>query len=56
MNPAMMPFTLLAAPFAGRMYDRTGSYEIAFGAGLVALALAALLNARLRPAQRDALA
>lgn len=45
MNPAMMPITLLAAPFAGRVFDRTGSYRIAFVTMLFALALSATINA-----------
>jgi MFS family permease len=51
-NPAMMPITLLAAPFAGRVFDQTGTYRIAFITMLVALAAAAVVNAFLVPPRR----
>ena len=44
MNLAMTPITLLSAPYAGFLFDRTGSYATAFGSYCVILlvALAAL--------------
>lgn len=42
-NPVMMPFTFTAPPATGRVYDLTGSYELAFLAFLAALGVAALL-------------
>ena len=35
-------------PFAGRVFDQTGSYRIAFLAMLAALAIAAILNGFLK--------
>jgi MFS family permease len=45
MNLAMTPITLLSAPYAGFLFDRTGSYATAFGSYCVILliALAALV-------------
>jgi MFS family permease len=54
MNPAMMPVTLLAAPFAGRVFDRTGHYTLAFVTFLAALAVAAVINGWLRLPRREA--
>lgn len=56
MNPAMMPITLLAAPFAGRVFDQTGHYTLAFVTFLAALAVAAVINGWLRLPRREAAA
>jgi MFS family permease len=49
MNPVMMPLILLGSPFAGWVYDRSGSYlsALVVFAGALALALAALSRIRL---------
>jgi len=46
----MLPFTFVAAPIAGAIFDATGSYSIAFGVqiGCFALATAVLLASRIR--------
>ena len=43
MNLAMMPITALAAPFAGRMYDNFGSYDVAFQVYIGIIIMAAIL-------------
>jgi len=48
MNPAMMPITLVSAPLAGGVFDRTGSYTLAFQVFLGALAVAAATLTLLR--------
>jgi MFS family permease len=48
MNPAMMPITLVGPPLAGRVFDRTGSYDWAFQIFLAALIVAAIVLAGLR--------
>ena len=48
MNPAMMPVTLLAAPLAGYLFDRSGHYRGAFLVMLAALAVSAATNGFLR--------
>ena len=55
-NPVMMPFTFIAPPATGWVFDTTGNYDLAFGAFLVALLLAAvlLLPLRLPARQPDA--
>jgi MFS family permease len=49
MSPVMLPIHVVGIPYAGWIYDRTGSYEIAFLTfiGVYALAMAALLLLRL---------
>jgi MFS family permease len=49
MGPVMLPIHILGIPYAGWIYDRTGSYEIAFLTfiGVYALAIAVLLLLRL---------
>jgi MFS family permease len=49
MNPLMLPIRVLGIPYAGWIYDRTGSYEIAFltFVGLCALSIAVLAFLRL---------
>jgi MFS family permease len=55
MYPVMMPLTLTGAPFAGWVFDRTGSYSLAFQVFLGAFALAALVLVFLRvPEAADA--
>lgn len=46
----MLPFTFVAAPIAGAIFDATGSYSIAFGVqiGCFALATAVLLASQIR--------
>jgi MFS family permease len=48
MNLAMAPLTLLSAPYAGHLFDRHGSYELAFMsyAGFLALGALALVPLR----------
>jgi MFS family permease len=48
MNLAMAPITLLSAPYAGYLFDRYGSYEVAFLSYCGILAVAALALAPLR--------
>ena len=48
MNPAMMPITLVGPPLAGRIFDRTGSYDLAFQVYLGALVVGALVLLPLR--------
>jgi hypothetical protein len=49
MGPVMLPIHILGIPYAGWIYDRTGSYEIAFQTfiGIYVLAIAVLLLLRL---------
>jgi MFS family permease len=49
MGPVMLPVHILGIPYAGWIYDRTGSYEIAFLTfiGIYVLAIAVLLLLRL---------
>lgn len=49
--PLFLPLGLTGAPLAGYVYDRTGSYDMVLLALAVALAVAALLVARLPAAQ-----
>ncbi len=53
MNPAMMPITLIAPPLTGRIYDRTGGYDLAFLVFIGALLAAALLLVGLRFPARE---
>ncbi len=48
MNLFMMPFSVLGAPAAAYLFDRTGSYQLAFASFLVFPALSALVIAFLR--------
>lgn len=48
MNPAMTPFTAFTSPFAGWVFDTTGSYQMAFIGFIAILALAAILMAFIR--------
>lgn len=50
MNPAMMPITLAGPPLAGRVFDMTGGYDLAFQIYLGALVVGALV---LVPLQLD---
>ena len=43
MNLTMMPITAMAAPFAGRMYDTFGSYDMAFQVYIGIIIAAAIL-------------
>jgi MFS family permease len=58
MNLAMAPLTLLSAPYAGQLFDRFGSYQLAFAsyAGFLVLAAFALVPLRFPadPARLDA--
>jgi MFS family permease len=49
MSPAMLPIQMFGVPFAGHVFDRTGSYELAFEVflGAFVLSLAALSRLRL---------
>jgi MFS family permease len=49
MGPVMLPIHVLGIPYAGWIYDRTGSYEIAFFTfiGIYVLAIAVVLLLRL---------
>ena len=47
-NLFMMPFSVLGAPVAAYLFDRTGSYQLAFASFLVFPALSALVIAFLR--------
>lgn len=55
MNLAMTPITLLSAPYAGYLFDRTGSYSAAFGSYCLILlvALAALVPIRFPDLQEE---
>ena len=46
--------SLVAAPFAGRVFDRTGHYTLAFVTFLAALAVAAAINGWLRLPRHEA--
>lgn len=48
MNLAMAPVTLLSAPYAGYLFDRFGSYELAFATYAAVLAVAAMALLPLR--------
>lgn len=48
MNPVLMPMTVVAPPLAGRIYDVTGSYRIAFIVFIVALLIAICLLPAIR--------
>jgi len=48
MSPAMLPIQMLGVPFAGHIFDRTGSYRIAFQVFVGAFALSLLVLTRLR--------
>ncbi|MDJ0657004.1 MAG: MFS transporter [Xanthomonadales bacterium] len=48
MNLAMMPITMLSAPFAGWVYDATGGYAMVFQAYMATVILAALVLVPLR--------
>jgi MFS family permease len=48
MSPFMLPLQALGVPFAGYVFDRTGSYDVAFQAFLGIYALAALIVVFLR--------
>jgi hypothetical protein len=49
MGPVMLPVHVLGIPYAGWIYDRTGSYEVAFLTfiAIYVLAIAVLLLLRL---------
>jgi MFS family permease len=51
MNLVTMPFVLVSITVAGRSFDATGSYDLAFALFLGSAAIAALLVAGVRPAQ-----
>lgn len=55
MNLAMTPITLLSAPYAGFVFDQTGSYTVAFGSycGLLVIALVALALLRFPDLEGD---
>jgi len=48
MNFLMLPFSVAGAPIAARVFDRTGSYQIAFASFLVCFALGAVAIGFLR--------
>jgi MFS family permease len=48
MSPAMLPIQMLGVPFAGHVFDRTGSYRFAFQVFAVAFALSLGLLSRLK--------
>jgi hypothetical protein len=48
MSPFMLPIQALGVPFAGYVFDRTGSYDFAFQAFLAIYALAAVILVFLR--------
>lgn len=47
MSPVIMPMTMVASPLAGFIFDQTRSYQMVFNIFFVALALSAVLLARL---------
>ena len=49
MRPAMFPVQILGVPFAGWIYDTTGSYAAAFQVFLVLYLVAAVILATYRP-------
>lgn len=49
LSPCMVPIQTFGVPFAGLVYDRTGSYDIAFKTFLGAYAVAAAVLLFLRP-------
>jgi MFS family permease len=53
MAPAMGPLNWAVFPFTGWIRDSTGSYDLAFAAFLVAIALAAGLLVFLHPPERE---
>jgi len=53
MGPLLIPFQLLGVPFATWIYDRNGSYDVAFGAFIVLYAVAAGILLLLRPAPAE---
>lgn len=48
MSPAMLPIQMLGVPFAGHVFDRTGSYRFAFQVFVGAFALSLVMLSRLR--------
>lgn len=54
MNPVMMPLILAGSPFAGWVYDRSGSYLWALVAFVAVLVLALVALSRLRLPERPA--
>ncbi len=56
MTPVMVPIHIFGIPYAGWIYDRTGSYQIAFLTflGAYALAMTATLFLRLPEAEPGA--
>ena len=53
MSPCMLPVQLLGVPYAGFVFDRTGSYDIAYETFLGVYVLAACVLLTLRPAPRE---
>jgi MFS family permease len=52
MNLVMLPFSVVGAPVAARLFDVTGSYRVAFASFLVCFVLGAIAIAFLRPPDR----
>lgn len=48
MNLLMLPFSVAGAPAAAYLFDRTGSYEVAFASFIACFALGAVAIAFLR--------
>lgn len=53
MSPAMLPIQMLGVPFAGHVFDRTGSYRPAFQVFVGAFALSLVLLSRLRLPEQE---
>jgi hypothetical protein len=51
MSFLMLPFSIAGAPFAARLFDRTGSYELAFASFMVCFVLGAVAIAFYRVPQ-----
>jgi sugar phosphate permease len=53
MNPVALPLSMLATRFVGEVFDRTGHYDFAFQAFLVASVVSAILIMFVRPPRRN---
>lgn len=53
MNFVMLPFSVIGAPIAARLFDVTGSYRVAFASFFVCFVLGAVAIAFLRPPARE---
>ena len=53
MSPCMLPIQMLGIPFAGYVFDRSGSYTVAFRSFIVLYSLAMAITFLLRLPARE---